>query len=436
MNTLLPESAPLIALPWIVCLRLGLAVSSAVLVGVSHFLLGVQLPWALMWAIAGIIAVTNIPLWRRGQAIEVANPRSGSNLVALAFILDIGCLTGLLMLSGGPSNPFSLLYLVHVTLSATILTKRWTWFLGLLATVCFGLLFVTYRPVPELEIHTHGSGPNLHLMGMWAAFAVAAFLVALFSGRISELIRKHEESLRNVQAELARKDRLASLVTLAAGAAHELGTPLGTIAIVAKDLEIYAADQISDKSLAEDCRLIRAEVNRCQAILANLSVRGAEPMGEAYQWTTPEELVQDLSHELAGQGSLDVSFSPEVLQARLHLPIHAVRQAVRALVKNALEAGPPGRGVRIRLRSDESHLLVEVSDQGQGMTPDQLRRVGEPFFTTKAPGHGMGLGVFLVRTLAEQVGAELSYRSVPSVGTTAAFRLPLSKQGMRMHACP
>jgi two-component system sensor histidine kinase RegB len=430
----LPESAPLIALPWIIRLRVALAVSAAALVGVARFLLDLHVPVGPMLGIAAVIALSNLPLWYRGRKPGDGAALSNSNLVALVFVLDIACLTALLMLSGGPSNPFSLLYLVHVTLSATILTKRWTWFFGFLATLCFGLLFVAYRAVPELELHHHGTGPDLHLIGMWAPFAVAAFLVALFSGKISEQIREHEVSRRAMQAELARKDRLASLVTLAAGAAHELGTPLGTIAIVAKDLEIYAAGHIRDNSLAEDCRLIRAEVNRCQAILANMSIQGAEPMGEAYQWTTPADLMNQLLPELSGRESVEVSLSPEALDAPLHLPARAVRQALLALVRNALESGSPLRKVRLSLRRDGRYVLVEVADQGHGMTADQLRRVGEPFFTTKAPGEGMGLGVFLVRILADQVGAELNYRSSPSAGTTATLRLPIPRQELQSHA--
>ncbi|MDO8944575.1 MAG: HAMP domain-containing sensor histidine kinase, partial [Desulfobacterales bacterium] len=333
-----------------------------------------------MLAFAAAIAASNMFLARRALAPGNASRVSNSDLVAWAFVLDIGCLTGLLAMSGGPSNPFSLLYLVHITLAATILTKRWTWFLGFLATACFGLLFIAHRPVPAFGVHHHGDGPSLHLLGMWAAFAVAAFLVALFSGKISELIRSHEESLRSMQIELARKDRLASLVTLAAGAAHELGSPLGTIAVVAKDVETYAARQIDDRVVAEDCRLIRAEVDRCQAILANMSVQGAEPVGEAPGWTVPEVLLGDMEREFACGGRLQIEIDASAAGAQLFLPPRAMRQAVQALVKNALEAAAPAGMVRVLARRENDRLLIEVIDQGHGMTEDQLRRVGEPFF--------------------------------------------------------
>ncbi|WP_321478044.1 ATP-binding protein [uncultured Paludibaculum sp.] len=419
MSPPIPEIAPLIALPWIVRLRYGLAAAVAVLVGAAQLLLDIELPWIPMLALAGVIAASNL-LLQRGVRVPAL---SNSSRVALAFVLDLLCLTGLLMLSGGPSNPFSLLYLVHITLSATILTKRWTWFLGILATLCFGLLFLVYRPVPALEMHGHHQGWSLHLAGMWAAFAVAAFLVALFSGKISELIRVHEESLHAIQSELARKDRLASLVTLAAGAAHELGTPLGTIAVVAKDLEHYATQYTRDASLAEDCRLIRAEVDRCQAILAEMSLRGAEPVGEAPARTTAAGLLRDLG----GGERVSVEFDSGAREAPLLVPCRAIRQAVSALIKNGLEASEPRGRVRLTVKRRDRQLSIEIADHGHGMSADELRRVGEPFFTTKPPGQGMGLGVFLVRALAERVGASLTYTSTPGTGTTATLRLQLAE---------
>lgn len=418
MSPPIPEVAPLIALPWIVRLRYGLAAAVTGIVGAAQYLLRIDLPWAPMLVLAGVIAGSNLLL--RGQRVPWL---SNANRVALAFVLDLLCLTGLLMLSGGPSNPFSLLYLVHITLSATILTKRWTWFLGILATLLFGILFLVHRPVPALEVHGRHAGWSLHLAGMWAAFAVAAFLVALFSGKISELIRVHEESLHAVQSELARKDRLASLVTLAAGAAHELGTPLGTIAVVSKDLEHYATRYARDAALAEDCRLIRAEVDRCERILAEMSLRGAEPLGETPGRTTAAGL---LSEVVQGE-NLSVQFEGGAGDTELVVPRRAIRQAVAALVKNALEASEPGGGVRVNVRRSGAQLAIEISDQGHGMTPDELRRVGEPFFTTKPPGQGMGLGVFLVRALAERVGASLVYTSAPGTGTTASLRLQVAE---------
>ena len=307
-----------------------------------------------------------------------------------------------------------------------ILNQRQTWALGLLASICFALLFWRYRPIPALEMHHHGEGVNVHLFGMWLGFGIAALLVAMFSGRISSLLRQHERSLLLMQDELARKDRLASLVTLAAGAAHELSTPLATIAVVANDLERYATRTLGDGALAEDSRLIRTEVERCRAILQRLSVEGAEPAGEAIENVRAGILIGAAQSAFASASVLKVEASQEDLNSVLKVPRHAVQQALVALVKNAVEASPAGSPVSLATSRSPESIRFEVKDSGSGMSQEILRHAGEPFFTTKEPGRGMGLGIFLVRTLADRLGGRLTFDSEPAKGTRAVLELPLA----------
>jgi two-component system, sensor histidine kinase RegB len=401
----IPETAPQIALPWIVRLRYGMALGQIATALFVRYALGVDIPLAAFAIAPILVAASNLLLAARAAA----------TLVAWAFVLDTLCLTFMLMLSGGPTNPFSLLYLVHITLSAIILTKRWTWALGALSTLCFGLLFLIYRPIPALEMHHPTDGANLHLTGMWIGFAVAAFLVALFSGKISELLRQREESLLRMQTELARRDRLASLGTLAAGAAHELNTPLATIAVVARELELFSTN------IAEDSRLIRTEVDRCREILWRMSVQGAQPAAHASESVEAGDLLADVCREIQQPTRLHI----DVSSVPLTVPRRAVAQALIALTRNALEAGAPDSSVRVIARRAGERFQFVVSDHGKGMSSDTLRRVGEPFFTTKEPGRGMGLGTFLARSLAEQLGGCLMFESAPDTGTRATFELPL-----------
>jgi two-component system sensor histidine kinase RegB len=363
-------------------------------------------------------ALTNLWLSRREDAAESA-------LIGWLFVLDTIGLTAVLMLTGGPTNPLSLLYLVYITLSAMILTQRQTWALGFLASICFALLFWRYRPIPALEMHHHGEGVNVHLFGMWLGFGIAALLVAMFSGRISSL-RQHERSLLLMQDELARKDRLASLVTLAAGAAHELSTPLATIAVVANDLERYATRTLGDSALAEDSRLIRTEVERCRAILQRLSVEGAEPAGEAIEDVRAGILIGAAQSAFASASVLRIEASQEDLDSVLKVPRHAVQQALVALVKNAVEASPAGSPVSLATSRSPESIRFEVKDSGSGMSQEILKHAGEPFFTTKEPGRGMGLGIFLVRTVADRLGGRLTFDSSPAKGTRAVLELPLA----------
>ncbi|MBI3279885.1 MAG: HAMP domain-containing histidine kinase [Acidobacteria bacterium] len=381
----------------------------------------------MRWMALGplLLVASNVVLAGRCAGAEPVARVSTSTLVGWIFALDMVCLTGLLMLGGGPSNPFTLLYLVHITLAATILKKRQTWLLGGLSTLCFALLFWIHRPVPQLEMHYRGEAGNLHLIGMWISFAVAVLLVALYSARISELLREHEEALLRMQEELAKKDRLASLVTLSAGAAHELNTPLSTIAVVAKELERFATNTFHDEAVAEDSRLIRREVERCREILSRMSVQGAEPAGQAVETVAMRELLKAVCSVFQPDRILVERAETDRLPS-LAIPRHAVEQALVAVVKNAVDASPATSPVRISVRLVEGFAQFIVTDRGKGMSPETLRRIGEPFFTTKEPGKGMGLGTFLARTLAERLGGRLTFQSSETNGTTATLELPVS----------
>ena len=416
-NQPVPEAAPQIALPWIVRLRYGMALGQIATALFVRYVLHVELPLGLLLIAPALVAASNLLLTAR-----IAVPTAA--LVAWAFVLDTFCLTYLLMLSGGPTNPFSLLYLVHITLSAMILTKRWTWALGALSTLCFGLLFRIYRPIPVLEMHHPADGTNLHLTGMWIGFGVAAFLVAVFSGKISELLRQHEDSLLRMQGELAKRDRLASLATLSAGAAHELNTPLATIAVVARELELFATNTARNEAIAEDSRLIRTEVDRCREILWRMSVQGAQPAAHASEPVDAGDLLADVSREIQQPERLEIETAGSPVT--LTVPRRAVAQALIALTRNALEASAPDSAVRVTARQAGQQFQFVISDHGKGMSAQTLRRIGEPFFTTKEPGKGMGLGTFLVRTLAEQLGGRLTFESNLQTGTRATLELPLA----------
>jgi len=422
-----PEFASQIALPWIVRLRYGMVIAQITTALTAQYVLKISLP--IFWILFVPLVVFGSNLWlaKQTSSTDLSDRSRTSSVVMRIFVLDIFCLTSLLMLSGGAANPFSVLYLVHITLAAIILRKNQTWLLGGLSILCFGLLFVIYRPVAELEVHVHGNGgPNFHLRGMWVSFAVAVLLVALFSAKIAELLSERESSLLVMQEELAKRDRLASLVTLAAGAAHELATPLGTIAVVAKELELYATKGTGNGAVVDDSRLIRSEVDRCRMILSRLSVRGAEPAGELLESVPIWGLLDALRNEFPPSTEPQIEFPRMTEQVMLNIPRNAVVQALAALVRNALDSSEPGVPIHVGVELVGEFARFVVKDSGLGMSPETLRRVGEPFFTTKDPGKGMGLGIFLVRTLAERLGGQLTFESSEGLGTSAFLDIPLA----------
>ena len=417
-----------LALPWVVRLRFGMATGGAAVVALAGIRFGLTRPLASVFVPLAVVFTTNFLLGRLRGSFS----RAPEAAVGALFVLDALCLTVMLGLTGGPSNPFSLLYLVQITLSAVVLRKVWTWALGGLSTVCFGALFFWRIPFAPLEGH-HMEGASPHLIGMWVAFLIASALIAFFTGKVSEALRQGERKVLQLQDRIAKNERLASLATLAAGAAHELGTPLGTIAVVARELEIYAARMENGSAVEEDARLIRSEIERCRLILQQMSADGGEPMGEAARRISAVDLAREAAQFADPQGER-ISLELETATAALDVPVQAMARSIGALLRNALDASDSTGKVTLRVRNAGDSVEFAVIDHGLGMAAETLRRVSEPFFTTKEPGKGMGLGAFLARTLAERLGGGLTYESAPAKGTTATLALPLCSAEREAHA--
>jgi two-component system sensor histidine kinase RegB len=409
---------PTITLPWLVRLRWLFAVGQLVAWSVVRWGFGIVLPWWPFAIALAILAGSNLLL-----ETATVRRRPPAQVMGTALLLDTVLLTVQLAGLGGASNPFTVMYLVYITLSAIVLSARWTTAVALLATAGFALLFA----VPT-EMHVHHSGPpllNPHLQGMWAAFVVAAGLTAFFVRRISRAIATQREQIAALREAASRNARHASLATLAAGAAHELNNPLSTIAVAAHEACLRAKRLPDAASVAADLDLILAQVDRCQQILHRMAARVTEP--DAITPVRTDDLVAELRRELGDRADrVDVHVATDAGQ--IAVPTAPVVQSLVALVKNALDASAPTERVKLAITRDGTAIAIEVADRGEGIPEEVLTKVGEPFFTTKAPGEGMGLGVFLAKVFFESHGGALSIESTPGVGTTARARLPVEVQ--------
>lgn len=410
----------LAAVPWFARLRWARAAIDLSVIAVAwlfprlDFPLRQLVPLLLCSALLSLLSASRLS---RGQAV----PRY---LAASDLLLQPILLTGLLELTGGPFNPFAVIYVVPVALAALTVGAVPGVGVAICGAAGYGLLSFWHLTEIDAGHHRLNDFPT-HLFTMWVSIALAAELATYFLVQASNALARREHQLETMRQQAARADRLVSLTTLAAGAAHELSTPLATIALASRELERSAADRGTVPDLAEDARLIRAEVDRCRAILDQMSGRaGGSAVDDPEEFAISalfDDVRERVPRDLAGRIIVELPASLPTVT----LPRAGLTQAVLSLVMNALDASRPGvdTPVVVRVALDEGVLSVAVVDSGTGMSPDVLQRAGEPFYTTKEPGRGLGLGLFLARVYAERAGGTLSLSSADT--TTATLEVPL-----------
>jgi two-component system sensor histidine kinase RegB len=376
-------------------------------------------PWGWLALAMGGQALSNVALSFSEAASAPREARAWEGTVLGALVVDVVAVATMLALAGGPSSPFTVVLLVQVTVAAVVLRGARLFGVVAAAIASYAALFAF-----DAGGHAHGAGFDTHLEQMFVAFTVTAVGIAAAVSRLAAALAQERE-------RADANARVMGMTTLAAGAAHELATPLATIKTVIGELDRELAGRSGLDHVREDLALVRAEVARSRGILDQLSIAAGELRGEAPSRVSLQALEQTLD-------ALD-----DAQRARVHfradhtvevaLPVRAVGQALQALVRNALDASAraPDPTVDVEAALEARWVVISVRDRGPGIAPEVLARLGEPFFTTKDPGRGMGLGVFLVRALAAHLGGELALDSQPGRGTIATLRLPRAPDAAR-----
>jgi len=381
---------------------------SAVLFAVYQ--LGLILDVGLCFVAIGAAVLFNIA----SLIVYPANKRLSERESMLTLLFDMAQLVFLLYLTGGLNNPFALLILAPVIISATTLRLQSTVFLGLLSIFLISVLANYYVPLGTRLGFTLGM-PELFVTGHWIALVIGVVFLAGYARRVSLETHSMTQALLATQMALSREQKLTDLTGVVAAAAHELGTPLATIKLVSSEL----ADELADRpELLEDVVLIRDQDNRCRDILRDMGRSGKEDM--LMQTAPVSAVVQEAAepHESRGK-TLHVTCGPakgagprEPTITRHPEIIHGVRN----LVQNAVDFARTN--VWIDIRWTENMISVTVADDGKGYPSDMLGRIGDPFVRrrrtdSKAGARpeydGMGLGLFIAKTLLERSGADLTF---------------------------
>ena len=420
----------LINAAWLTKLRWVAVIGQVLTILVTIFLFRIELPavGALVAAIS-VTAISNIALtyWFSATARSRKVP---SNLVlGVILLMDLFSLTTLLFATGGPNNPFSLFFFVNVSLTALVLNRNWAWGLNVMSVLCFAGLLYDHYHIDQLDIGLDSirarGDVSLQHMGLLVAFATCSSVIVYFMTRLTDELRQQQKAVRQAEESRARYEKIEALGTLAAGAAHELATPLSTIAIVAKDVENafekHPPDFPGADDVIEDVKLIRSQLDRCRGILDRMSSHAGSGVGEQMQAVSMDELIESCLDGLIDSQRVRVSLPADADSWMVDVPLDALSQAIRGLIKNGLDADESDRPVQLVVRRLADQAEIEITDSGPGMPEEVLQRVSEPFFTTKSPGMGMGLGVFLAMNVLRSVDGEVVYRSQPGNGTTATI---------------
>ena len=374
-------------------------------------LLDIPIPQQPMLAILGVTAIINgIACWRLRQATTATTYELFSQL-----LIDVTALSALCFFSGGATNPLVTLLLPSVAIAALTLPVRCVFAIGTLALAAYSLLMIYYVPLP-LPDATRAT--RLHLIGMWLTFAVSALMIAWFVVRMTRMIRQRDGELAAAREQALRDERVLALGTLAAGAAHELGTPLGTMALLAGELAHDAS--LSDEARA-DITLLRQQIQVCKGIITGLSRRaGAERLENAAIQPADRWLdgVRQHWHATRPQAA-----SQLILRGEQPVPeIVAdprLEQGLLNLLNNAANAS--SKKITLILAWTATDLAIEVRDQGSGFPPAVLQHGGECNF----PAHdkGSGIGLMLTRSAIEQLGGRLTLSNPDDGGACARIDL-------------
>jgi two-component system, sensor histidine kinase RegB len=403
----------LVTLRW-----LALLGQAAALV-VTYFGLGFSLPLRSCLVVIAASAGLNIGLRLRFGRTDRLEDIPAAAMLAY----DILQLTALLYLTGGIENPFSVLYLAPITISAVSLSGRITLILTLLMIGAVSALTFRHYPLPwfpdeQLQL------PLIYNAGIWVAIVVGAAFIAIYASRVAIEARKLADALAATELVIAREQHLTQLDGLAAAAAHELGTPLATITLIAKDLQkqLPASDP-----LEEDLALLEQEAGRCRAILGKLTSLGGDA-GDVFDDMSLSLLIEEVAGPHRDFG-VDISIvedgqGPEPVCRRNP----GILYGLGNLIENAIDFA--ASEVRIEAKWNAAWVTMVIGDDGPGFSPDVVGRVGEPYVTTKndrraktEEGAGLGLGLFIAKTLLERSSAivKTENRVLPATGAVVTI---------------
>ncbi len=405
----------------LVLLRVILNAGELTAVIVASRVLAIGLPVSAMSAVVLAHVLLNLySAWRLRRPSPVHERE-----LYIQLVMDVAAFGALLYLSGGATNPFSFLLLLPLTVSAAALPQRYSYASAVLVISVYSLLMLFYHPLPQPSAH----GFHMHVVGMWLGFVLSAVLIAYFVTRMGTALRQHEQRLAHAREQALRDERLLALGALAAGAAHELGTPLATMAVVTDEM---ARDCADDVRLSRRLTIVRGQINRCKQVLSSLTEQAGEARAESGRRQQLRACLDTLIEEWRQrrpEAPYSVDWENGTASGPWVVMDRTLGQALHNLLDNAADASPDK--VELVAGWNEKTLWIKVCDHGPGFRPEDLARAGQAFFTTKDSGQGLGL--YLALSTVKRYGGSLDLHNRSSGGACVHLSLPLERIRVDSH---
>jgi two-component system sensor histidine kinase RegB len=391
---------------------------AAVAIGIAHSTFDLTLPLRALFMTLALLTALNIFTLVRCSSGGII----GNNEIFIQMLLDIAGLTSLFYFTGGATNPLVWFYLLPLMIAATILPRAYTWTMAGVTVACYSALFFFNQPLPHSGMMHHYGGFQMHVFGMWVGFVVSAGFVAFIIAGMAANLRERDRKLAEARERALQDERLVALGTLAAGAAHELGTPLGTMAILTAELEQeYNTPAHSD--LHHRLGILHRQIDRCKEALSVMSASAGAGRAEGGHRMLVRSYLDEVTQQWRTQRP-DAVLASRIEATAPDSEIIAERTLTQALVNvlnNAADASPADVELEASWTADA--LQLAISDRGPGLDAAMFNRLGKTPVSTKP--EGMGVGLFLAHATINRLGGRLAVRNRTHGGTTFEITLPL-----------
>ena len=402
----------LIQLRWIA------VIGQIVTIEFAFYGLAIELPIRVMLAALSILLAFNVVSLLRWRSRRRFSHRE----LFVSLLVDVAMLTAQLYLSGGASNPFVFLYLLQVTLGAVMLKPAFVWSLFAVTATCFAALAAFAQPLALPPDHDHGLS-SLYIQGTLICFVLNAVLLVIFITRIGKNLRQQDARLAGLRQRAAEEEHIVRMGLLASGAAHELGTPLATLAVILGDWRRMPAFK-ADTELLQEVAEMETQLKRCKAIVSGILLSAGEARGESSAATTIATFMDDLVEEWRHtRVRAALHYDNRFGQDLSVVSDSAVKQMIFNVLDNALESSSQWLHLTVSRQADD--LVLCCTDRGPGFAPAMLAHFGKPYNSSKGRAGG-GLGLFLVVNVARTLGGVVTASNPPEGGACVTIRLPLA----------